>query len=122
MEKTYKEKVAELMKNLGVVGVVASINNSTDLGVGCVIDTESDEVVKELEGFTGCAAKAFVKAMVNGYVWVKTDTENEYSIKKVAVAGIDFLDPDNVKLLDQYNEPVAVSKEYGVKWALTKEF
>lgn len=110
MEKTYKEKVAELMKNLGVVGV------------GCVVDTESDEVVKELEEFTGCAAKAFVKAMVNGYVWVKTDTENEYSIKKVAVAGIDFLDPDNVKLLDQYNEPVAVSKEYGVKWALTKEF
>ena len=109
MERTYKEKVTELIKNLGVVGV------------GCVVDTESDEVVKELEDFTGCPAKAIVRAMTKGFVWVKTDTEDEYSIKKVAVAGIDFLDQDNIKLLDQYNEVVAVTKEYGTKWALTRE-
>lgn len=113
MEKTYNEKVEELKR---------FFSNNPFLLMGGVVDSESDEIVKELEGFTGCAAKAFVKAMVNGYVWVKTDTENEYSIKKVAVAGIDFLDSDNIKLLDQYNEPVAVSKEYGVKWALTKDF
>lgn len=106
----FDEKITKLIEDLGGYGV---------LGMG-VIHSKEEKAVEEFSEFLNCDATAVMKAAMQGYIWFEVDDENTKGLIKVEVAGIDFLDKGNIKLLNQYNEEVAVTSDYCTLWYLDK--
>lgn len=106
----FDEKITKLIEDLGGYGV---------LGMG-VIHSKEEKAVEEFSEFLNCDSTAVMKAAMQGYIWVEVDDDNAKGLLKVEVAGIDFLDKGAVKLLNQYNEEVAVTSDYRKVWYTDK--